>query len=130
MLESFRYPQQDAKAARFLRQLQGVGSETLGADVNRRPFPRAERKFVKPRAICSRCEHFSFLAADVGQPCQTTLRESRCGGCMIAADALRDWSACEWCTGFGWHRGMCCIKCEGSGWTRAATPQRPRAVFS
>jgi hypothetical protein len=129
-LESFLYPQQEAKASGFLRQLRSVGTEETGADANRRPLPRAQRKFVKPRAICSRCEHFSFLAADVGQPCQSTLRDMRCGGYMLAADSLRDWSSCQWCTGFGWHRGMCCIKCDGTGWTRAATPQRPRAVFS
>ncbi|MBL8520540.1 MAG: hypothetical protein JNK75_07685 [Betaproteobacteria bacterium] len=85
-----------------------------------RPLPRGDRKSVKPKAACRRCQRFSFLASDAGQPCRAVHRESVCTGVLAAASGARDWLACQWCAGFGWHRGMCCAKCTGSGWVRAA----------
>lgn len=124
MLESILSSRESSKAAGFLRQLRGQESGSSRGIAFQRPVPRGQQKFVKPKAICSRCERFSFLSEDVGQSCHSSMRDVRCGGCMIATDALRDWSSCNWCSGSGWHHSMCCIKCNGSGWVRAADQAR------
>ncbi len=130
MLESFSNSHHASRAANFLHALRGGGACSPLGDALGRPAPRAQRKFLKPKATCSRCERFSFLAADQGQACHAMVRGQRCGGRMMQADALGDWSACQWCAGFGWHRGMSCIKCEGSGWVRSLLAGRLQRSLS
>lgn len=95
-----------------------------------RPAPRATPKAARPVTVCSRCAGFSFFGADAGKRCDRMHRGSGCAGVMRAASQRDDWRACDWCSRSGWHRGMCCARCQGSGWLAKRPGERQNALLN
>lgn len=94
-----------------------------------RPTPRASPKAARPAAVCSRCAAFSYFASDAGTRCDRAHRGTACSGVMRAAAQRDDWRSCDWCTASGWHRGMCCARCQGAGWVAKRAAEHRGAIL-